>query len=172
MRKSRKKTAKKRTRKPPPGVDPWQPFPVLEPEEFLFAARVGDAAGTLQTPVENPSAKKFVVLDDNGEEALSFRMRDDPTTRFGLAVAGHFRNEERKMMAFMFRWFALMRLTDSPRMKEWAKADDEDPDATLIRETVLRVAARFPMSEGYVFDEEAFFAEVAREDEREDEAET
>jgi hypothetical protein len=79
--------------------------------------------------------------------------------RFGLAAALHFANDLQKYYSFMWRFLALIRLLQHPRMKRYIK---QISDARAIHSAVFEVAATQQLSEGITFNDELFFTEVER----------
>ena len=146
-----------------PAIEPWATFPTIKPEVFLFAASVAMVRGWQDADSSAPPMKRTLTRDADGKYYGEVSVDDRAVEKLWETVAPHFRRDEQRFRVFLFRWFALMRLGGSSRIGDWITTDGDGP--LLLKDAVLRVAARFPLNERYEFDEESFFAEVAREHE-------
>lgn len=82
-------------------------------------------------------------------------------------LLGLFPRKSMKPAKVMMRMRALMEVLDHPLMKAWT-AGNLPEGGVMIHETVLRVAARHPVSrnESDIFEPETFFAEVLKRSKR------
>jgi hypothetical protein len=68
----------------------------------------------------------------------------------------------------MNRIAALMRLlSDDKRINSYLKVNPNDSENTMINSAVIKVMAKFPISEDGEFDRDAFFKEVHKTVEKE-----
>ncbi len=113
----------------------------VRPEELQFALQVGNAAGTNQTPMDNPS--------------------DSPVDRFRAAIAQEFGNDISRFYSIMNRTAALMRLSsEDERTLQYLTTSADNSEGVMINDALIKVMARFPISQEGEFDEDAFFKEV------------
>lgn len=157
----------------------------MEPDEFIFALRLGDSAYGLQMPMRSPaemgpfgfdglaaamaSSNDPVAQDaaDAMEKAgvitrrgKTFAIIDSPLNRYGMALAKHFRGQDEKFRPFVNRHFALCEVLRTEAAKHWGR-DRTDGNGREYHPAVFHVAATIPYTPGAGgFDVADFFRRV------------
>ena len=124
----------------------------LDPEEFIFAVRLSDAAYGMKTPMRSPADRGVVFKGNAGK---TYAMPDIPIHRYGLALAEHFRGHESKFRSFLLRHFAMQEMLRSKKARQWSRKCEGGRE---FHPAVLHVAATMPFNDG--FDEKEFFRRI------------
>jgi len=133
---------------PPSGIAP------LDPDEFRGAYEYAGMFAEYEFLEEVPSiGKPLIRTNDGGTLALS----NHPDNRFGLAVMRHFRGQQDKATAFLWRFWGLQRLFHHDGMKAYIKGAGDERE---INCAVFEVAATEKLSDKYEFEAEPFFQKV------------
>ena len=133
----------------------------VEPEELKFAFQLGDAAGSQQMPIDNIENKEIDILDEETGEINEIRLKDNPISRFGSAIAQHYGNDESKYFSIMNRILALMEILSSDeKVKKYLKPDPDDGEFVMVNNILIEAMADFPMSDMGEIDKDAFFLKV------------
>ena len=144
----------------PHDLDPGTIGPV-DSQQFYAAIQIAGAAGTLRMPMESPS-KLSVTLDLEDGTSEQHRFADTLMNRAMLAMLEFFGEDRRGFMNTYLRLFALQGPLQSKRMEKWTHKCEDDPAMLGVHMAVFKAAATLPLSEIGKFDEAAFFNEVER----------
>lgn len=126
----------------------------VEPDELLYALKVGNAAALNQMPLKHTPGKGLKILDEETGQVQTVHFADNAVNRFGVAIAREFDNMGSKFFSLMTRIGALMRLLEDDRAKPYVQLEG---DFTKIRNAMIETMASFPISpEGFV-DVDQFF---------------
>lgn len=126
----------------------------VEPQELLYALKVGNAAALNQMPLKHTPGKGLKIMDEETGQVQTIHFADNAVNRFGVAIAREFDNMGSKFFSLMTRIGALMRLLEDDRAKPYVQLDGE---YTKIRNAMVETMASFPISpEGFV-DVDQFF---------------
>jgi hypothetical protein len=126
----------------------------VEPDELLYALKVGNAAALNQMPLKHTPGQGLEILDEETGQIQTVHFADNAVNRFGVAIAREFDNMGSKFFSLMTRIGALMRLLEHDRAKPYVELEGE---FTKIRNAMIETMASFPISpEGFV-DADKFF---------------
>jgi hypothetical protein len=126
----------------------------FDPIEFQF---------TLQWGFENvrspsPANSDFFMTGDDGK-VRHMQLADIPLSRFGLAVAGRYRDDTRKYSSFMWRWLALQKLIESGALDDrFYQPGAKRGEGAWLNDCVVGLAATFPLNKRGDFDRRGFLA--------------
>jgi hypothetical protein len=126
----------------------------LDPDEFVAAYEYAGMVSHYEFLEEVPGIGKPLFTTHEGAVALT----NVPENRFGLAIVRHFRVQQEKAQAFLWRFFALHPLFEDPRMASYTRGTGDDRE---INTAVFEVAAAHPLTKEYAFDSDSFFAAVS-----------
>ncbi|GAB6905868.1 hypothetical protein DESC_590130 [Desulfosarcina cetonica] len=130
----------------------------VEPEELLYALKVGNAAALNQMPLTHTPGKGLEIVDEETGQIQTVHFADSAVNRFGVAIAQEFDNLGSKFFSLMTRIGALMRLIEDERAKPYVQLEG---DFTKIRNAMIETMASFPITpEGFV-DADQFFNQLA-----------
>ena len=126
----------------------------VEPDELLYALKVGNAAALNQMPLKHTPGQGLEIMDEETGQVQTVHFADNAVNRFGVAIAREFDNMGSKFFSLMTRIGALMRLLEHDRAKPYVQLEGE---FTKIRNAMIETMASFPISpEGFV-DVDKFF---------------
>jgi hypothetical protein len=111
--------------------------PPVEPDEFMFAFALANAAASFKMPVENPAKRGLDVVYEDGV-ATNIPLSDRPINRASVAIAQHFTGD--KFRNIMVRLFALHGIIKKPECSHWVIYGRKEIAASL-----LAAAARAPL---------------------------
>ena len=131
----------------------------VEPDELLYALKVGNAAALNQMPMAHTPGQGLEVVDEDTGNIQTIRFVDNAVNRFGVAIAREFDNMGSKFFSLMTRIGALMRLLEDERAKPYVQLEGE---FTKIRNTMIETMASFPISPEGFFDVDQFFSQLNR----------
>jgi hypothetical protein len=131
----------------------------VEPDELLYALKVGNAAALNQMPLKHTPGQGLEIVDEETGQIQTVHFADHAVNRFGVAIAREFDNMGSKFFSLMTRIGALMRLLEHDRAKPYVELEGE---FTKIRNAMIETMASFPISpEGFV-DVDKFFNHLER----------
>lgn len=129
----------------------------VEPDELLYALKVGNAAALNQMPLEHIPGQGLEIVDEETGQVQTIYFADNAVNRFGVAIAREFDNMGSKFFSLMTRIGALMRLLEDERAKPYVEPEGE---FTKIRNAMIEAMAAFPISpEGFI-DVDRFFSHL------------
>ncbi len=133
----------------------------VDPEELLFAFKVGSSAAGFDMPLESPATKSVHAFDHKTGKTDEIRLVDNPMSRFMTSVANEFRHDASKFYSIMQRINALIVLmgTDE-RAKEYLKAPPGNREMLAFDNALIEVMAQIRFSESGEFDKDLFFNNV------------
>ncbi len=124
----------------------------VEPDELLYALKVGNAAALNQMPLKHTPGQGLKIVDEETGQIQTIHFTDNSVNRFGVAIAREFDNMGSKFFSLMTRIGALMRLLEDDRAKPYVHLEGE---FTKIRNSMIETMASFPISpEGFLDVEE------------------
>ena len=134
----------------------------VEPDELLYALKVGNAAALNQMPLKHTPGQGLDIMDEETGRIQTVHFADNAVNRFGVAIAREFDNMGAKFFSLMTRIGALMRLLEDDRAKPYVELEGE---FTKIRNAMIETMASFPISPEGFLDVDQFFRhlEKARE---------
>lgn len=133
-------------------------IPPVDPTQFTFALRLASAAGSYRMPMDSPSKAGLEVETPDGVMSIGFT--DVPLNRMAFAIREHCGTDQKLFLSVMWRWFALMGVSDSPRMKKWVQTVPDDPGTQEVNEALFTAAATMPLNAKGGFDRKTFFDRV------------
>lgn len=131
----------------------------VEPDELLYALKVGNAAALNQMPLKHTPGQGLEIIDDETGRIQTVHFADNAVNRFGVAIAREFDNMGSKFFSLMTRIGALMRLLEDDRAKPYVESEG---DYTKIRNAMIETMASFPISPEGFFDVDQFFSRLER----------
>ena len=131
----------------------------VEPDELLYALKVGNAAALDQMPMKHTPGQGLEIIDDETGRIQTVHFADNAVNRFGVAIAHEFDNMGSKFFSLMTRIGALMRLLEDDRAKPYVELEG---DYTKIRNAMIETMASFPISPEGFLDVDQFFSRLAR----------
>jgi hypothetical protein len=131
----------------------------VEPDELLYALKVGNAAALNQMPMTHTPDQGLEIVDEDTGDIQTIRFVDNAVNRFGVAIAHEFDNMGSKFLSLMTRIGALMRLLEDERATPYVELEGE---FTRIRNTMIETMASFPISPEGFFDVDQFFSQLDR----------
>jgi len=126
----------------------------VEPEELLYALKVGNAAALNQMPLDHTPGDGLEIVDEETGQVQTVKFTDNAVNRFGVAIAREFDNMGSKFFSLMTRIGALMRLLEDERAKPFVELEGE---FTKIRNALIETMASFPISPEGFMDVDGFF---------------
>jgi hypothetical protein len=126
----------------------------VEPDELLYALKVGNAAALNQMPLKHTPGQGLEILDEDTGQVQTIHFADNAVNRFGVAIAHEFDNMGSKFFSLMTRIGALMRLLEDDRAKPYVELEGE---FTKIRNAMIEAMASFPISPEGFLDVDQFF---------------
>jgi len=156
---------RKRRSSPVPAAALLQSLPAaitLDREEFSMAINVANAAGSFRMPMEKTPREYHVDLQFEDGRIQRIVPTDIPENRQMLAILDFYKGDRDKSFSTMMRYFALRDVMFEPEMKEWIKADDDNPERQWICAAVYYAAAETPLNAEGRFDKADFFERVKR----------
>lgn len=131
----------------------------VEPDELLYALKVGNAAALNQMPLKHTPGAGLEVVDEETGQIQTIHFADHAVNRFGVAIAREFDNMGSKFFSLMTRIGALMRLLEDERAKPYVKLEGE---FTRIRNAMIETMASFPISPEGFLDADLFFIHLEK----------
>ena len=129
----------------------------VEPDELLYALKVGNAAALNQMPLKHTPGKGLDIMDEETGRIQTVHFADNAVNRFGVAIAREFDNMGSKFFSLMTRIGALMRLLEDDRAKPYVELEGE---FTKIRNAMIETMASFPISPEGFLDVDQFFSHL------------
>ena len=129
----------------------------VEPDELLYALKVGNAAALNQMPLKHTPGKGLDIVDEETGRIQTVHFADNAVNRFGVAIAREFDNMGSKFFSLMTRIGALMRLLEDDRAKPYVELEGE---FTKIRNAMIETMASFPISPEGFLDVDQFFSHL------------
>lgn len=126
----------------------------VEPDELLYALKVGNAAALNQMPLKHTPGQGLEIVDEETGQVQTVHFADNAVNRFGVAIAREFDNMGSKFFSLMTRIGALMRLLEHDRAKPYVELEGE---FTKIRNAMIETMASFPISPEGTVDVDKFF---------------
>ena len=126
----------------------------VEPDELLYALKVGNAAALNQMPLRHTPGQGLEIVDEETGKVQTVHFADNAVNRFGVAIAREFDNMGSKFFSLMTRIGALMRLLEDDRTKPYVEMEGE---YTKIRNAMIETMASFPISPEGFLDVDQFF---------------
>ncbi len=126
----------------------------VEPDELLYALKVGNAAALNQMPLKHTPGQGLRIVDEETGRVQTVHFTDNAVNRFGAAIAREFDNMGSKFFSLMTRIGALMRLLEDDRAKPYVEMEGE---YTKIRNAMIETMASFPISPEGFLDADQFF---------------
>jgi hypothetical protein len=126
----------------------------VEPDELLYALKVGNAAALNQMPLDHTPGDGLEIVDEETGQVRTVKFTDNAVNRFGVAIAREFDNMGSKFFSLMTRIGALMRLLEDERAKPFVEMEGE---FTKIRNALIETMASFPISPEGFMDLDRFF---------------
>ena len=126
----------------------------VEPDELLYALKVGNAAALNQMPLKHTPGQGLEIVDEETGQIQTVHFADNAVDRFGVAIAREFDNMGSKFFSLMTRIGALMRLLEDDRAKPYVQMEGE---FTKIRNAMIETMASFPISPDGFLDADRFF---------------
>jgi hypothetical protein len=126
----------------------------VEPDELLYALKVGNAAALNQMPLKHTPGKGLKIVDEETGQVQTVHFADNAVNRFGVAIAREFDNMGSKFFSLMTRIGALMRLLEDDRASAYVEMEGE---YTKIRNVMIETMASFPISPEGFLDVDQFF---------------
>jgi hypothetical protein len=126
----------------------------VEPDELLYALKVGNAAALNQMPLKHTPGKGLKIVDEETGQVQTVHFADNAVNRFGVAIAKEFDNMGSKFFSLMTRIGALMRLLEDDRASDYVEMEG---DYTKIRNAMIETMASFPISPEGFLDVDQFF---------------
>jgi hypothetical protein len=120
-------------------------------DAYVFAMTV--SRGNVPDQIRNPREHKFRVED------RVVALNDIPMNRFGLALAQKFDGRDATFRSFMWRFWALLEMLESPLLSDFVRTREGVLEA---HPAILFVAAQMRLNAKLQFDEQAFVSEVGR----------
>lgn len=130
----------------------------VEPDELLYALKVGNAAALNQMPLAHTPGKGLEIVDEETGQIQTVHFADSAVNRFGVAIAREFDNLGSKFFSLMTRIGALMRLIEDERAKPYVQLEGE---FTKIRNAMIETMASFPITPDGFVDADQFFSQLA-----------
>ena len=87
----------------------------VEPDELLYALKVGNAAAMNQMPLKHTPGQGLEIMDEETGQIQTVHFADNAVNRFGMAIAHEFDNMGSKFFSLMTRIGAL--ISDAHREK-------------------------------------------------------
>ena len=129
----------------------------VEPDELLYALKVGNAAALNQMPLKHTPGKGLDIMDEETGRIQTVHFADNAVNRFGVAIAREFDNMGSKFFSLMTRIGALMRLLEDDRARPYVELEGE---FTKIRNAMIETMASFPISPEGFLDVDQFFSHL------------
>jgi hypothetical protein len=126
----------------------------VEPDELLYALKVGNAAALNQMPLKHTPGQGLEIVDEETGQVQTVHFADNAVNRFGVAIAREFDNMGSKFFSLMTRIGALMRILEDDRAKPYVELEGE---FTKIRNAMIETMASFPISPEGFLDADQFF---------------
>lgn len=126
----------------------------VEPDELLYALKVGNAAALNQMPLKHTPGEGLEIVDEETGRIQTIHFADHAVNRFGVAIAREFDNMGSKFFSLMTRIGALMRLLEDDRAQPYVELEGE---YTKIRNAMIETMASFPISPEGFMDVDRFF---------------
>lgn len=133
----------------------------VEPDELLYALKVGNAAASTQMPLACRPGQGLTLVDEKTGNVQTIHFSDSAVNRFGVAIAREFDNKGSKFFSLMTRIGALMRLLEDDRARPYVKMQGQ---FTKIRNSMIETMASFPISPEGWLDVDRFFEQLAGTD--------
>jgi hypothetical protein len=131
----------------------------VEPDELLYALKVGNAAALNQMPLAHDPGEGLKIVDEETGQVQTVHFADNAVNRFGVAIAREFDNAGSKFFSLMTRIGALMRLLEDDRARPYVELEG---DFTKIRNAMIETMASFPISPEGFLDVDRFFSHLER----------
>jgi hypothetical protein len=131
----------------------------VEPDELLYALKVGNAAALNQMPLKHTPGEGLEIVDEDTGRIQTVHFADNAVNRFGVAIAREFDNIGSKFFSLMTRIGALMRLLEDDRAKPYVELEGE---FTKIRNAMIETMASFPISPEGFLDVDRFFSHLEK----------
>jgi len=131
----------------------------VEPDELLYALKVGNAAALNQMPLKHTPGEGLEIVDEETGNIQTVHFADNAVNRFGVAIAHEFDNMGSKFFSLMTRIGALMRLLEDDRAKPYVQLEGE---FTKIRNAMIETMASFPISPEGFLDLDRFFSHLEK----------
>lgn len=131
----------------------------VEPDELLYALKVGNAAALNQMPLKHTPGEGLEIVDEETGQVQTVHFADNAVNRFGVAIAREFDNMGSKFFSLMTRIGALMRLLEDDRAQPYVELEG---DFTKIRNAMIEAMASFPISQEGFVDVDQFFNHLKR----------
>ena len=129
----------------------------VEPDELLYALKVGNAAALNQMPLKHTPGQGLKIVDEETGQVQTVHFADNAVNRFGVAIAKEFDNMGSKFFSLMTRIGALMRLLEDDRARPYVELEGE---YTKIRNAMIETMASFPISPEGFLDVDQFFSHL------------
>jgi len=126
----------------------------VEPDELLYALKVGNAAALNQMPLKHTPGRGLEIMDEETGQVQTIHFADNAVNRFGVAIAREFDNMGSKFFSLMTRIGALMRILEDDRAKPYVELEGE---FTKIRNAMIEAMAAYPISPEGFLDVDQFF---------------
>ncbi|MBC2744920.1 MAG: hypothetical protein HGJ93_18320 [Desulfosarcina sp.] len=126
----------------------------VEPDELLYALKVGNAAALNQMPLKHTPGQGLEIVDEETGQVQTVHFADNAVNRFGVAIAREFDNMGSKFFSLMTRIGALMRLLEDDRAKPYVELEG---GFTKIRNAMIEAMASYPISPEGFLDIDQFF---------------
>jgi len=131
----------------------------VEPDELLYALKVGNAAALNQMLLKHTPGEGLEIVDEETGRIQTVHFADNAVNRFGVAIAHEFDNMGSKFFSLMTRIGALMRLLEDDRAKPYVQLEGE---FTKIRNAMIETMAAFPISPEGFLDVDRFFSHLEK----------
>jgi hypothetical protein len=131
----------------------------VEPDELLYALKVGNAAALNQMPLKHTPGQGLEIVDEETGQIQTVHFADNAVNRFGVAIAREFDNMGSKFFSLMTRIGALMRLLEDDRARPYVQMEGE---FTKIRNAMIETMASFPISPDGFLDADQFFTSLEK----------
>ncbi|BBO82620.1 hypothetical protein [Desulfosarcina ovata] len=129
----------------------------VEPDELLYALKVGNAAALNQMPLAHTPGEGLEIVDEETGQVQTVHFADNAVNRFGVAIAREFDNLGSKFFSLMTRIGALMRLLEDERARPYVQLEGE---FTKIRNAMIETMASFPITPEGFLDADQFFNQL------------
>ena len=131
----------------------------VEPDELLYALKVGNAAALNQMPLKHTPGQGLEIVDEETGQIQTVHFADNAVNRFGVAIAREFDNMGSKFFSLMTHIGALMRILEDDRAKPYVELEGE---YTKIRNAMIETMASFPISPEGFLDVDQFFSHLEK----------
>lgn len=135
----------------------------VEPDELLYALKVGNAAALNQMPLHHIPGEGLKIVDEETGMVQTIHFTDHAVNRFGVAIAREFDHMGSKFFSLITRIGALMRLLEDDRSRPFVEMEGE---FTRIRNSMIEAMASFPISPEGFLDVDRFFNHLKTDEKR------